>query len=84
MPFEDYRIQYKKGEMNEKQYKMIEDAWADGYNKGYRFGHQIGYEKACKEKNKIIHCNPEDTYREDFSAEENPYAKRYNNTWGPV
>lgn len=28
--------------------------------------------------------NPEDAYREDFSAEENPYAKKYNNTWGPV
>lgn len=68
MPFEDYIIQYKKGEINEKQYKMMEDAWADGYNKGYRFGYQIGYENACKEKDKIIHCNPEDTYREDFGG----------------
>ena len=68
MPFEDYIIQYKKGEINEKQYKMIEDAWADGYDKGYRFGHQKGYEKACKEKDEMIHCNPEDTYREDFGG----------------
>ena len=28
----------------------------------------LEHENACKEKDKIIHCNPEDTYREDFGG----------------